>query len=93
MKYILGQSTRKHMPYTIPIVDRYYLCLSRYNMYRSIHKGIPLRNKIPKLVYGNTRGSYFNFIKDRGINISQRAYFVNKFERTSCLLSDIYVRR
>lgn len=81
MKYILGQSTRKHMPYTIPIVDRYYLCLNRYNMYRSIHKGIPLRNKIPKLVYaGNTRGSHFNFMKERGINISQRAYFVKKFE-------------
>ncbi len=77
-KYILGQSVRKHIPYTIPIVDRYYLCLHRYNQYRSVHQGIPFHTKIAKLVYaGNTRGSIFNFMKDNGIRISQRAYFAS----------------
>lgn len=85
MKYILGQSTRKHMPYTIPIVDRYYLCLNRYNQYRFIHMGQPLESKIGMLVYaGNTRGSYFNFMTDKEIRISQRAYFVEKMKQIKC---------
>ena len=75
-KYILCQSARKHIPYTIPVVDRYYLCLNRYNGYRSIHRGIPFSKKIAKVVYaGNDRGSKYNFLVRRDINMSQRAYF------------------
>ena len=77
-KYVLGQSVRKHMPYTIAVVDRYYLCLHRYNAYRSVHQGIEFHTKIPRLVYaGNDRGSKFNFLKDRGVDMSQRAYFAS----------------
>lgn len=84
-KYILGQSTRKHIPYTIPVVDRYYLCLNRYNKYRSVHQGIPFHTKLSKIVYaGNTRGSKFNFMTDRGIEISQREYFAsNAIDKTN----------
>ena len=75
-KYILCQSARKHMPYTIPVIDRYYLYLNRYNGYRSIHRGILFSKKIAKVVYaGNERGSKYNFLLRRDINMSQREYF------------------
>ncbi len=77
-KYILGQSVRKHIPYTIPTIDRYYLYLNRYNGYRSIHRGIPFKDKFPAIVYaGNDRGSKYNFLMRKDIPISQRAYFAS----------------
>lgn len=77
-KYVLGQSTRNSIPFSLPIVDRYYLYLNRYNQYRSIHRGIPFISKIPKLVYaGNDRGSLFNFMTDKKIKLSQRAFFAS----------------
>ena len=75
-KYVLAQSTHPDTAYTIALPDRYYYVLNQYNLYRSIHRGIPLKNKIPKIVYaGNDRGNKYNFIKRRDIEISQRAYF------------------
>jgi hypothetical protein len=45
-------------------------------LYRSIHRGIPFKNKISKIVYaGNNRGNKYNFTKRRDIEVSQRAYF------------------
>jgi hypothetical protein len=75
-QYILGQSTHPDTAYTIPVPDRYYYELNQYNLYRSIHKGIPFKNKISKIVYaGNNRGNKYNFTKRRDIEVSQRAYF------------------
>ena len=84
-KTILGQSTRAHIPFSIPVVDRYYLYLNRYNLYRSIHSGIPFSTKKPRLVYaGNDRGSKYNFMTRRDITISQRAYFSSdKVDKTN----------
>jgi len=77
-KYILGQSVRKCIPYSIAVVDRYYLCLNRYNEYRSIHCGIPFKDKFNAIVYaGNSRGSKYNFITRRDIDMSQRDYFAS----------------
>jgi len=75
-KYILAQSTHPDTAYTIPVPDRYYYELNQYNLYRSIHRGIPFKNKISKIVYaGNDRGNKYNFTKRRDIHVSQRAYF------------------
>jgi hypothetical protein len=75
-KYILGQSTHPDTAYTIAVPDRYYYQLNQYNLYRSIHRGIPFKNKISKIVYaGNDRGNKYNFTKRRDIEVSQRAYF------------------
>lgn len=78
-KYVLGQSTRNSIPFSLPVVDRYYLYLNRYNQYRSIHKGIPFTSKISQLVYaGGERGSKFNFMKNKQTNLSQRAFFATE---------------
>lgn len=75
-KYILGQSVHPDTKYAIAVPDRYYFCLHRYNLYRSIHRGIPFKNKIPKIVYAcNPRGTKYNFTKRRDIDMSQRVYF------------------
>ena len=75
-KYVLAQSTHPDTAYTIAVPDRYYYELNQYNLYRSIHRGIPFKNKISKIVYaGNDRGSKYNFTKRRDISVSQRAYF------------------
>lgn len=75
-KYILCQSSRINMPFCISAPDRYYLCLNRYNCYRSIHRGLVFQEKISKLVYaGNFHGSHFNFTKRRDIFICPRKYF------------------
>ena len=75
-KYILAQSTHPDTAYTIPVPDRYYYVLNQYNLDRSIHRGIPFKNKISKIVYaGNDRGNKYNFTKRRDIEVSQRAYF------------------
>ena len=77
-KYILAMSARKDVPFSIPVVDRYYLQLNRYNLYRSVHRGIPFSRKIPKMVYAaGPRGSKFNFTKRRDILIDQRSYFAS----------------
>jgi len=75
-KYILAQSTHPDTAYTIAVPDRYYFQLNQYNLYRSIHRGVPFKNKISKIVYaGNDRGNKYNFTKRRDIDVSQRAYF------------------
>ena len=75
-KYILAQSVHPDTAYTIAVPDRYYFQLNQYNLYRSIHRGIPFKNKISKIVYaGNDRGNKYNFTKRRDIEVSQRAYF------------------
>lgn len=74
--YILGQSVQKVSPYAFSVVDRYYLVMNKYNEYRSIHRGIPFYSKINAIVFASRpRGSKFNFIKRRDIQVSQREYF------------------
>jgi hypothetical protein len=75
-KYILGQSVHPETDYAIAMPDRYYFCLNRYNLYRSIHFGLPFKNKIPQIIYAcNPRGTKYNFTKRRDIEMSQREYF------------------
>jgi hypothetical protein len=75
-KYVLGQSTHPDTRFTISVPDRYYFCLNRYNLYHSIHRGIPFHKKIPKIVYaGNARGQPQNFTTRRDINMNPRDYF------------------
>ena len=77
-KCILTMSSRVDVPYCIPVVDRYYLQLNRYNKYRGIHQGKSFHLKIPKIVYAaGPRGSKYNFTKRRDITIDQRNYFAS----------------
>jgi hypothetical protein len=43
--YVLGQSVHPDMKYVVAVPDRYYFCLNRYNLYRSIHQGLPFNKK------------------------------------------------
>jgi len=75
-KYVLAQSVHPDMDYVIAMPDRYYLCLNRYNLYRSIHRGIPFNTKISQIVFaGNERGNKYNFTKRRDIDMDPRSYF------------------
>ena len=75
-KTILAQSIHPDTDHVIAVPDRYYFCLNRYNMYHSIHRGIPFSTKKNKIVFAcNPRGSPYNFTKRRDIHISQREYF------------------
>lgn len=77
-KYILAQSIHPDTSYTIAVPDRYYFCLNRYNLYHSVHRGIPFKNKISKIVYaGNIRGNKFNFTTRKDIDMNPRDYFKN----------------
>jgi hypothetical protein len=84
-KYILAMSTRKDVPFSIPVVDRYYLQLNRYNLYRSIHKGMRFSRKLSKMVYAaGPRGSKFNFTNRRDIDLDQRSFFAtDKVDKTN----------
>jgi hypothetical protein len=74
--YILGQCVHPDTKYTIAMPDRYYFCLNRYNLYHSIHCGIPFSNKIAKIVFAcNPRGNPKNYTKRRDIQMNQREYF------------------
>lgn len=93
-KYILAQSVRRHIPYTMPVVDRYYLCLNRYNGYRSVHRGIPFHTKKAMVVYaGNDRGSKYNFVSRRDIDVSQRSYFASDKVDKEHVLSTNHIAR
>lgn len=75
-KYVLAQSVHPDTDHVIAMPDRYYFCLNRYNLYRSIHRGIPFQSKISQIVFaGNDRGSHTNFTKRRDIDVDPRSYF------------------
>jgi hypothetical protein len=78
---ILAQSAMKNIPNIIPIIDRHYLYCNLYKTYRSIHRGIPFSQKKNKIIFGcrTDRGSKYNFIKRRDIEINQRKYFYSNF--------------
>jgi hypothetical protein len=75
--YMLGQSTHKNMPYTIPIADRHFFYCNLYNPFRSFHQGNPFHSKINKIVFAGRlhNSNKYNFTKRRDIEISQRHYF------------------
>jgi hypothetical protein len=74
--YVLGQSNLRGVPYTFNIPDRYYFYLNRYNEYRSIHQGIPFLSKKSQITFGSQpRGSKYNFINRKDIDMSPRQYF------------------
>ena len=76
--YVLGQSNQKSMSYVINVPDRYYFYLNRYNEYRSIHAGIPFSSKKSQIVFGSQpRGTKFNFINRKDIEMSPREYFAS----------------
>ena len=79
-KWILAMSNKIDVPYTIDIVDRHYFYCSLYHDFRSFHRGIPFKNKIPKIVYAGRlhNSSRFNFLQKRDItplDQTQREYF------------------
>jgi len=78
---ILAQSAMKYIPNVIPIIDRHYLYCSLYKSFRSIHRGIPFSQKINKIVFGcrKERGSKYNFVERRDIEINPRAYFYSDY--------------
>jgi len=77
---VLGQSVHPDMNHVIAVPDRYYFCLNRYNLYRSIHGGIPFSQKKNQIVYAGNYdyGSKYNFISRRDIESNQRNYFKNE---------------
>jgi hypothetical protein len=75
-KWVIAQSNQQHVPYTVDMPDRYYFYLNRYNMYRSVHAGIPFEEKKAEIVFASQpRGTKHNFTRRRDIDMSQRAYF------------------
>ena len=78
---IFAHSTMKYIPSIIPIIDRHYLYCNLYNRYRSIHRGIPFSQKQNKIIFGcrKDRGSKYNFVERRDIEINQRSYFYSDF--------------
>jgi len=78
---ILAQSAMKYIPKVIPIIDRHYLYCNLYKSFRSIHRGIPFSQKKNKIVFGcrKDRGSKYNFVERRDIEINQRSYFYSDF--------------
>jgi hypothetical protein len=73
---VLGQCVHPDTAHTIAMPDRYYFCLNRYNLYHSIHRGIPFHKKMNKIVFaGNERGNPKNYTKRRDISMNQREYF------------------
>ena len=78
---ILSQSAMKYIPNVIPITDRHFLYCNLYKSFRSIHRGIPFSQKINKIVFGcrKERGSKYNFVERRDIEINQRSYFYSDF--------------
>ena len=78
-KWIMGMSNKIDVPYTIDIIDRHYFYCSLYHDFRSFHRGIPFKKKIPKIVYAGRlhNSSRFNFLQKRDLTegITQREYF------------------
>jgi hypothetical protein len=81
-KWMFGQSNHERMPFTVDIIDRHYLFCNLYSGFRSFHRGIPFKTKIPKIVFACrvSRSSKWNFIKkpahDSAENtLTQRQYF------------------
>ena len=78
---ILAQSAMKYIPKVIPIIDRHYLYCNLYKWFRSVHRGIPFSQKKNKIIFGcrKDRGSKYNFVERRDIEINQRSYFYSDF--------------
>jgi hypothetical protein len=82
-KWILAMSNKIDVPSTIDIIDRHYFYCSLYHDFRSFHRGIPFKKKIPKIVYAGRlhNSSRFNFLQKRELTegategITQREYF------------------
>jgi hypothetical protein len=78
-KWVLAMSNKIDVPYTIDIIDRHYFYCSLYHDFRSFHRGIPFKKKIPKIVYAGRlhNSSRFNFLRKRELigDQSQREYF------------------
>jgi hypothetical protein len=92
--YVLGQSVQKLSPYAISVVDRYYLCMNKYNEYRSIHRGIGFLSKTSAIVFASRpRGSKFNFTNRRDISVSQREYFYSSAVEKDNIVCPEYISR
>jgi hypothetical protein len=78
---IFAQSAMKYIPKVISIIDRHYLYCSLYKTYRSIHRGIPFSHKKNKIIFGcrTDRGSKYNFVERKDIEINQRSYFYSDY--------------
>lgn len=78
---IFAHSAMKYIPYVVPIIDRHFLYCNLYNRYRSIHRGISFSQKQNKMILGcrQDRGSKYNFVERRDIEINQRSYFYTDF--------------
>ena len=92
---IFSQSAMKHIPNVIPIIDRHYLYCNLYNGFRSMHRGIPFSQKKNKIIFGcrKDRGSKYNFVDRRDIEINQRSYFYSDFcdKRNMVYLEDGWI--
>lgn len=77
MKYILAQSYQSSTPNVIGIPDRHYFYCNLYHPFRSFHKGRSFFSKISKIAFvaRKERGTKYNFITRRDIEMNQREYF------------------
>ena len=75
-KLVLGQCVHPDTSHVLAVPDRYYLCLNRYNLYHSIHRGILFKDKKSQIVFAcNPRGNKYNFTTRRDIDMNPRDYF------------------
>jgi len=74
--YILAQSHHQSVCDTLCVPDRYYFMMNKYNGYRSIHLALPFKEKKSQIVFGSSpRGTKYNFIHRKDIQVSPREYF------------------
>jgi len=74
--YILAQSHHQSVYDTLCVPDRYYFMMNKYNTYRSIHLALPFKEKKAQIVFGSSpRGTKYNFIRRKDIQVSPREYF------------------
>ena len=76
-KTVWVQSAHVGLPHVQCIPDRHYFYHNRYHPFRSFHRGIPFREKVPKIVYaGQDRDTVHNFM-DAGVGegLTPRNYF------------------
>jgi hypothetical protein len=78
-KYVLCYSAIRGTPYLIGIPDRHYFLCNYYHNERSIHRGIPFKSKINKMIFGgrSDRGDKYNFTELRDMTMNQRQYFLS----------------
>jgi hypothetical protein len=93
-KYILCYSALLGTPFLLGIPDRHFFLCNYYHEERSVHRGIPFKSKINKMIFGgrSDRGDKHNFTELRDMNMNQRQYFLSDaIDKTNIICSEAWI--